>query len=115
MDPNTKLLPDQGELLEEPKQYRRLVGKLNYLTITRPVIAFAVSVISQFMSSPRTTHWDAVVRILRYLKGALGRGFMYKLIVTVMLGLDPLVIGDPLLGNVFSLVVILCHGKVRSR
>ena len=78
MDPNTKLLPDQGELLEDPEQYRRLVGKLNYLTVTRPDIAFAVSVISQFMSSPRSTHWDAVVRILKYLKGAPGRGLLYQ-------------------------------------
>ena len=78
MDPNTKLLPDQGELLDDPGQYRRLVGKLNYLTVTRPDVAFAVSVISQFMDCPRKTHWDAVIRILRYLKGAPGRGLLYK-------------------------------------
>ena len=52
MDPNTKLLPNQGKLIDDPGQYRRLVGKLNYLTVTRPDIAFAVSVISQFMDWP---------------------------------------------------------------
>ena len=36
MNPNAKLYEDQGELLSNPKRYRRLVGKLNYLTITLP-------------------------------------------------------------------------------
>jgi hypothetical protein len=39
MDPNTKLLKDEGELIEDPGKYRCLVGKLNYLTITRPDIS----------------------------------------------------------------------------
>ncbi|KAJ7963920.1 Retrovirus-related Pol polyprotein from transposon TNT 1-94 [Quillaja saponaria] len=78
MDPNTKLVPDEGELLTNPEQYRRLVGKLNYLTITRPDIAFATSMVSQFLSQPRTSHWNAVIRILRYLKTAPGKGLLYK-------------------------------------
>ena len=49
MDPNVKLYEDQGELLSNPERYCRLVGKLNYLTITRPDISFVVSVLSQFM------------------------------------------------------------------
>ncbi|RVW31091.1 putative mitochondrial protein [Vitis vinifera] len=40
MDPNVKLVPGQGEPLGDPGRYRRLVGKLNYLTITRPDISF---------------------------------------------------------------------------
>ncbi|KAL6342820.1 hypothetical protein AAG906_016839 [Vitis piasezkii] len=40
MDPNVKLIPGQGEPLGDPGRYRRLVGKLNYLTITRPDISF---------------------------------------------------------------------------
>ena len=54
MDPNTKLLPNQGELLDDPGQYMHLVVKLNYLTVTRPNVAFAVSVITQFIDSRRT-------------------------------------------------------------
>ena len=46
MDPNVKLVPSQGELLRDPRRYRRLVGKLNYLIITRPDISFPVSVVS---------------------------------------------------------------------
>ena len=56
MDPNVKLYEDQGELLSNPKRYHRLVGKLNYLTITRLNISFAVSVLSQFMKDPRLPH-----------------------------------------------------------
>ena len=64
MDPNVKLLTGQREPLSNPERYRRLVGKLNYLTVTRPDISFPVSVVSQFMTSPRDSHWEAVVRIL---------------------------------------------------
>ncbi|XP_050897277.1 uncharacterized mitochondrial protein AtMg00810-like [Lathyrus oleraceus] len=42
MDPGVKLLPNQGEPLSDSGRYRRLVGKLNYLTVTRPDISFAV-------------------------------------------------------------------------
>ena len=49
MDPNVKLVPGQGESLGDLRRYRRLVGKLNYLTITRPDISFHVSVVSQFL------------------------------------------------------------------
>ncbi|XP_014506428.1 uncharacterized protein LOC106766193 [Vigna radiata var. radiata] len=66
MDPDTKLLPKQGEPMSNPKKYRRLVGKLNYLTVTRPDISFAVSVVSQFFNSPCEDHWNAVIRILKY-------------------------------------------------
>jgi len=44
MDVNTKLLPDQGKLLENARQYRRLVRKLNYLTVIRSNITFTVRV-----------------------------------------------------------------------
>ncbi|RVX19458.1 Retrovirus-related Pol polyprotein from transposon RE2 [Vitis vinifera] len=77
MDPNVKLVPGQGEPLGDPGRYRRLVGKLNYLTITRPDISFPVSVVSQFLQSPCDSHWDAVIRILRYIKST-GQGVLYE-------------------------------------
>ncbi|RVW91956.1 Retrovirus-related Pol polyprotein from transposon RE1 [Vitis vinifera] len=78
MDPNVKLIPGQGEPLGDPRRYRRLVGKLNYLTITRPDISFPVSVVSQFLQSPCDSHWDAVIRILRYIKSTPGQGVLYE-------------------------------------
>ncbi|XP_043697502.1 secreted RxLR effector protein 161-like [Telopea speciosissima] len=78
MDQNVKLVAEGGDALDDPEKYRRLVGKLNYLTVTRPDIAFSVSMVSQFLSSPRTSHWDAVIRILRYLKKAPSRGIVYQ-------------------------------------
>jgi len=81
MDPNSKLLLDQGELLHNSGRYRTLVDKLNNLTVTRPDIAYTVSVVSQFLSAPRTSHWDAVIRVLGYWKRALGKGFYICIVV----------------------------------
>ncbi|XP_020959729.1 uncharacterized protein LOC110263178 [Arachis ipaensis] len=78
MDPNTKLSPNQGEPLADPGRYRRLIGRLNYLTVTRPDISFATSILSQFLDSPCDSHWDAAVRVLRYIKGAPGKGLLYE-------------------------------------
>jgi hypothetical protein len=75
---NTQLTAEDGEPFADPEMYRRLVGKLNYLTVTHPDIAYPVSIVSQFMASPRTTHWAALEQILCYLKGAPGRGIWYR-------------------------------------
>ena len=64
--------------MEDPWQYRRLVGKLNYLTITRPCISFVVTVVSQFLDSPCDSHWHALVHILRYIKSAPGKGLLFE-------------------------------------
>ena len=55
MDSNLKLSEDEGELLQDAGMYRRLIGRLLYLTITRPDITFAVHRLSQYMSNPRKT------------------------------------------------------------
>ncbi|GFY96557.1 hypothetical protein Acr_11g0008630 [Actinidia rufa] len=78
MVPNLKISVELGELLPDPSIYQRLVGRLIYLTNTRPDLTFAVSIVSQFMHSPRTSHLDAVYHILRYLKSCPGRGLFYK-------------------------------------
>ena len=52
---NLQLTKD-SELFEDPEKYRRLAGELNYLIVTRPNIAYFVSVVSQFMSSPTVNH-----------------------------------------------------------
>ena len=56
-----------------------MVGKLNYLTITRADISFAISFLSQYMKDPCFPHWNAVIRIVRYLKAHLDRGLLYKI------------------------------------
>ena len=64
-------LTREGELFEDSERYRKLVEKLNYLTVTRPDIAHSVSVVSQYMSPPTVDNWAVVEHILCYLKGTL--------------------------------------------
>jgi Reverse transcriptase (RNA-dependent DNA polymerase) len=59
----------EGACMEDPYLFRNIVGALQYVTITRPDIAFAVNRVSQFMHNPSDVHWSTVKRILRYLKG----------------------------------------------
>ncbi|KAK3009753.1 hypothetical protein RJ639_014453 [Escallonia herrerae] len=74
MEQNHGLALAGGPLLSDPGPYRRLIGRLVYLTITRPDICYAVHVLSQFMQSPHSQHWDAALWVLRYLKAAPGQG-----------------------------------------
>ncbi|GKV14238.1 hypothetical protein SLEP1_g25140 [Rubroshorea leprosula] len=74
MKQKLKLTPSTGSPLSDPMQYRRLVGKIIYLTITRPEISFAVHTLSQFMQAPRQPHLDATMRVLRYLKSSPRQG-----------------------------------------
>ncbi|KAM2666633.1 hypothetical protein EV2_018442 [Malus domestica] len=67
-----------GDPLPDPTEYRSVVGALQYLTLTRPDIAFAVNQVSQFMHQPTSIHWLAVKRILRYLVGTPSHGITYK-------------------------------------
>lgn len=69
---------DPNPLLPNPKYYRCLVGKLIYLTVTRPDISFVVGVVSCFMHIPRISHLRAVERILWYLKTTPRQGLVYK-------------------------------------
>ena len=75
---NAHLTPTGGKSLSNPSLYRRLVGSLVYLTVTRPDISYAVHQVSQYLSAPRSTHYAAVLRILRYLKGTLFHGLFYS-------------------------------------
>ncbi|GAV70377.1 hypothetical protein CFOL_v3_13875 [Cephalotus follicularis] len=77
MDPHQKFGIDDGSPLTDIHQYRGLIKKLIYLTVTRPDISFAVGVLSQFMQARQKAHWDAGIRILRYLKSAPGKGLIY--------------------------------------
>ena len=76
IEENHKLALASGELLNDVASYRRLVGRLIYLTITRPELTYAVHVLSQFMHSPKGEHMQAARRLLRYLKGSPGDGIL---------------------------------------
>ena len=67
-------LAADGTPFHSPTAYRSLVGALQYLTITRPDITHAVNSVSQFMHNPQDHHFQAVKRILRYVKGTLHFG-----------------------------------------
>ncbi|XP_019057331.1 PREDICTED: uncharacterized protein LOC104807063 isoform X1 [Tarenaya hassleriana] len=68
----------EGECLEHAEQYRRVVGKLIYLTITRPHLSFIVHQVSQWIHAPTTSHWQIVDRILKYLKGTPNKGLWMR-------------------------------------
>ncbi|RVW99861.1 Retrovirus-related Pol polyprotein from transposon RE1 [Vitis vinifera] len=68
MSTSSSLSLYDGEPLSDPSLYRSIVGALQYYTITRPDISFSVNKVYQFMHSSTTTHWQAVKRILCYLK-----------------------------------------------
>nr|XP_017183147.2 uncharacterized protein LOC108171478 [Malus domestica] len=75
--PYNRLLKDDGTPYNNPTAYRSIVGALQYLTFTRPDIAFSVHQVCQFMLSPMVSHVTTVKRILRYLKGTLSVGIFY--------------------------------------
>nr|XP_016474718.1 PREDICTED: uncharacterized mitochondrial protein AtMg00810-like [Nicotiana tabacum] len=69
LDPTVKSKAKEGTALTDPTYYRKLVGKLNFLTNTRIDIAYSVQYLSQFMQDPREPHLKAAFHLLRYLKG----------------------------------------------
>jgi hypothetical protein len=73
----TKLSSAAGDILHNPTAYRRIVGALQYCTITRPDIAYLVNQLCQFMHCPRDIHRKAVKCVLRYLKGTINIGLYY--------------------------------------
>ena len=72
MDPNLKITVIEGDPLPDKSLYQRLIGRLLYLTISRPDIIFAINKLSQFLFSPCTSHLNAIHHLLCYLKSTLG-------------------------------------------
>ena len=77
MKQHLKLRKDQGELLTDHSVYRKLIGRLLYLTLTRLDICYSVSSLSQFMSEQRLPHLHAAHRVLQYLKDTIGQGLFF--------------------------------------
>ncbi|XP_074302984.1 uncharacterized protein LOC141637318 [Silene latifolia] len=78
MDPDHKLSVNGSPYLDDPERYRRLIGRLIFLAVTRPDLTFSVHVLSQFLTKPRTAHMDAALRVVRYLKGSPGQGILLR-------------------------------------
>ncbi|KAM6578484.1 hypothetical protein CsatB_030321 [Cannabis sativa] len=73
-----KLSALNGDPFHDPHFYRSVVGALQYATITRPEISYAVNRVSQFMQAPLDSHWKTVKKILRYLSGTIDLGLHLK-------------------------------------
>ena len=77
MELNLHLKSSDGSPLADPTRYRHLVGSLVYLTATKPDIAYAVHILSQFVSAPTIVHYAHLLRVLRYLRGTIPRRLFY--------------------------------------
>ncbi|KAK1397357.1 Cysteine-rich RLK (Receptor-like protein kinase) 8 [Heracleum sosnowskyi] len=76
METQHRLAPDKGEPLQDIQTYQRLMGKLIYLTVTRPDIVYAVHILTKYMQQPTTEHMTAVKHLLKYLAGNAGQGIL---------------------------------------
>ena len=72
------LTPTGEKPLSNPSLYRRMVGSLVYLIVTRPNISYAVHQVSQYLSAPQSSHYATVLCILRFLKGTLFHDLFYS-------------------------------------
>lgn len=72
-----KLSIDEGDIFPELDKFRRLIGRLLYVNITRPDISYSVQCPSQFMSSPRKPHQEAALHLLKYLRSCPLQGLFF--------------------------------------
>ena len=110
------------EILKDPTGYQRLVGRLLYLTSTRLDISFVVQCLSQFMHSPKTSHMEAAIRLVRYLKSEPGLGILMLSKggneLKVLCDADwmhALLVGDQLQGTWYNIEVHLYLGNPTNR
>ncbi|XP_023753130.1 uncharacterized mitochondrial protein AtMg00810-like [Lactuca sativa] len=67
-----------GDAYLDPSHYRSLVGALQYLKITRPNISYVVNQVSKFLQGPTIPHYQAVKRLMRYVKGTISFGLSFS-------------------------------------
>lgn len=78
LEQNHKLVLVKDNDMKEPSRYRRLVGRLIYLGVTRQELSYVIHILSQFMIAPQEEHWDAALRVVRYLKNSPGQGILLR-------------------------------------
>ncbi|XP_019230785.1 PREDICTED: uncharacterized protein LOC109211674 [Nicotiana attenuata] len=66
----------EDDVLADQGSYQRLIGKLLYLTVTRPDISFGVQTLSQYLQQPKKSRMEAALRIVRYIKSQRGQGIL---------------------------------------
>jgi hypothetical protein len=122
LDPSIKLHHEDSAAYDDIAGYWRIIGKLLYLTTTRPDIAFAVQQLSQFLSKPTIVHFDAACRVVRYLKGSPGKGLFFpRSFALQILGFADADWANCVdtrrstSGYFFSLAILLSHGDQRSK
>jgi hypothetical protein len=76
--PGCKLVKNETGMASDSTLYKQMVGSLMYLLATRPDLAYSVCLVARFMDRPTEIHFAAVKRIMRYLKGTLSHGILYK-------------------------------------
>ena len=77
IEESLKLCVELNQVSTDKERYQRFVGRLMYLVHTRLDLAYALSVVSQYMHNPGEQHMNAVMCILRYLKNAPGKGILF--------------------------------------
>lgn len=119
IEPNLKLQSSKTEKIQQKEQYQRLVGRLIYLSHTHPDIAFAVSMVSQFMHSLGQEHFNEFSDTYRELLEGV---YCSKNVDTcklkpilMLIGLGVLLIDDQLLVTVRLLEATLSPGRVKNR
>ncbi|KAF5451117.1 hypothetical protein F2P56_031412 [Juglans regia] len=78
MSASTKLSKFDSPSFDNVTLFRSTVGSLQYLSLTRPDVSFAVNKVCQFMQEPKLSHWTAVKRILHYLKSTINYGLFFS-------------------------------------
>lgn len=76
---NVEYKHDNGDPLEEPTLYQRLIVCLIYLTIIKLDISYPVQVLSQFVTNPYQHHFSALLRIIRYVQSTINLGLFFHL------------------------------------
>lgn len=76
MEQNHVLARDKGAFFDDPIKYRCLVGRMVYFTVTKPDLSYTVHMLAQFMQKHELKYWNAVLRVVHYLKNSPGQGIL---------------------------------------